>query len=1232
MKKRLMAIIMAMAMLLGSVAMLASCNETEDPTEENSSNETEAPADTGEGTNGTGESESGNESESGEESDTATPPVIIPDGGYSDGEEIKDGGISWDEEAFALLKNEIDESKAVEKTAAEMLALLCDKENVTDKSEGKVFKVTEPLVLTSNTKYYGNLSAVIAEGGIVIKDAEEIVIKELIIKGNITVENSKGITFFKLDLKSDEDGVVIDDKSSDISFKSCIINAEGTAIDTKADLVSVHQSYIVSDKGVVSSGDDLAIQNTHIKAETLGISTSGAYCTVKNNLIEGKKETVGVTFTKGSYNGLCALNVIKSAQASISVTEGYNCVVLLNSAIVIEGKNNTNLYVVENSLGGAIDLSDNNYLLCDANTFIVDGIAHPVTNSGNANFNGDNLHDVTARLEVGANEELLPHTNKELFVGMDRRSSVRDIANVKSYSFANYVRMMARQGNKVIVPPGAYSVSSALILDNTHSNTTLYAYGVYEEKNGIADNETKPSGTITETMGNIFRITGTNITVNGLTFGYDFQSSGQAYVLEKWTEGLNQFVRVIPSAGGYMGFANSDLDVFNTGIQICKGDMNYSWINGNFGYKYIGQEDDDSIVLQITNAKDVYDKIEPGDILGCRLEGENSQTLTLNGTNILIKDCVLYGYSAALAIVSSGADAKNVRLERLHNTSKPSPIIDKETYDRYKALEEKYGMKSDGDDPLADGAQGLEVYIDEQGRYRGSLPRWGSVDGTHITGAAQGTSATSTIFEHMVDDGSNQRASSSRIAGIHDNGDGTTTVYYKGSLAQVYFNRNTNLHGLTSAGPTNCPAFRAGDSIFAYNSDGVVLIEAPVLTAATRAGAIPEGTHVSHVDENGDCICDYSSCKAIMHYDQVNNGSGAIASDCKCDKCGVKVHTDYTSSTTYNGAGDGKCNYCQRNIVNNDGDGYDDYDKAYIIKDMAPAGQTVYNPGTSELSYKMVGTYNGKKYIITYKTSIMAVEVKTSDVNFDALQGFDLADNDYFMEEKIICDNVSLNSAGFTFDNVLMQNYHSRGILMKTRDSNVKNCTFRNVAITGMLLSIETTWGESSVPKNINIEKCIFDNTGHTHGQQANKTYSPIALRGLGDLANPGKVINENNLPCENINIIGNKFINTNNVFVMTIFDSKNVKIKDNIIECRTTVDANGNRVLDEKTGRAFYIERCINVEISGNKYVCGDDLIKTGAHIIAWDYKGLTGSDLYDADGNRYTNLPENKDDRPAS
>ena len=1158
MMKRLLSILLSLAMILGAFAALTACNDTEQDTESPTAEQSETSAPT--------EAPTDNETETGPETETDPPDL------YGNGDTVKDAGVQWNSDLFALKDNVIDESKAVEKSAAELYELL---KNKTALKEGEVYIVKEPLVLESNTRYYGNLASVIAEGGIVIKDVSEVVVKELIIKGNVTVENSTGITFFKVDVKGGSTGVSIDEKSEDVAFKNCRVSATDTAISSAADLLLIYRGYLCASNGIVSTGDELGMQDSMVIATKTGISSNGKYCTVKGNTIEVASDGIGIDYKADSYNGLIALNIIKDAQTSVKVANGFNCVVLLNSAINIIGENNVNLYVVENKLGGRIELNNNKYLLCDGNTSVNDGKDHAPVSLNNTEYNGDNLHDVNSREQYGAKEELLPHTNKDLFLGMERHSKVRDVSLTKSYTYNNYVRTMARQNTRVIVPPGAYITSDMLSLDATHSNTTIYAYGVYQEKDILYQALEIKSGN--------------NITVKGLSIGYTHQSAGQVYVLEKLD---NQKLRVVTNAGYINDFGKSNLDVFNSShCDIFFEDALEPWNNG-IGHNFIEKCDDGTMILQYTGSAKEFSTIGVGDILSSRLAGDNSRSIYLNGQNIKLKDCVLYGYSAALAIVSNGRGNSNIELERLHNTAHSGYLIDKETYDRYKELEAAYGAD-------------LEVYIDELGRYRGGLPRVGSVDATHINGGSVGVNATSCLFESMCDDGSNQRGTSSRLAGYHDNGDGTTTLYIKSTLSQTYYNIHVSKRQST-ASPSTTDTPMKGDRIFVYASNGHIAFEGNVLGDAVPMGSIPVCTtehteeghcclHMVHYDNNNDCICDDEYCKALMHYDLSTKGTGMR--DGLCDKCGTKVYSAYNSGDGYAGIGNGTCYVWKVTLADEDGDGLNDADGVPILTDMAQ--NAAYNESGSQLSFQIF--YNPS--IITYKCTIYKVTVKTDLVNFEAFEGYDVTDNDYFMNQKILVDNISMNSAGFVFDNVMIRNTRCRGILVKTVDATIKNCTFRNLGLTGVLLSVETVWGESTVPKNTVIQNCLFDNTGCCWGTSNNFKIAPIAIEGLGDLS--GMVtVSEDTLPCRNITIVGNKFMNISNNYCITLSAAQGITIKDNVFVARD--DDNINK----KYGRAIYISGCANINISGNTYsaVLEGDITKA---IIASNYRGLTGSDV---------------------
>ena len=990
---------------------------------------------------------------------------------YGNGAAIDAAGDLLDDEAYALSDRTFDRESAIEKSAAEIKEMLADK---TSMIEGAVYLVKEPIVLDSNdTKYYGNNAAIIAEGGIIIKDVNSVLIKELMIDGSITVENSTGVIIFRLCMTSSGIAINVDENSADVAIKSCRIKSDDTAIVIGADLSSIYQNYIIADKGIISTGDDMAMQSNIVAARSLGVSTSGAYCTVKNNSIEADTSGVAVELN-GSYNSLVALNNLTGAQMSISIKNVFNCSVILNSAIRIEGTDNKNLYIIDNSLGGAIELSSNNYLICDGNSFPRDGKSHPVVSLDNVNFNGDNMHDVNARLEVGADEDLLPHTNKDLFISMERRSKVRDLSLPKSYAFNGYVRNMAKSNGVVIVPPGVYSTTSTLNIQSTHAYTTVYAYGVYQEA--------------TKYIKNIDISGAPGVTVKGLTIGYSLQSAGQIQVLDLL--GDNQLL-VISSAGFTKEFGQLDSTRFSGGGYFYHPGSFTSWTEiGNWGsYTVVPGEDgslqneDGTFVIRIggKDAAKYYSLIEKGEVFTCRLNETNDRTISITSSKgVLFKDTVTYGYADALCFVLGGANTE-VEFYRHHNLAHSGYEIDKDTYDKYVALEEKYDVD-------------LEMRVDELGRYRGPDARIGSVDATHMASPSKGLTATSTLFENACDDAANQRGNSSSLHRVIDNGDGTLTIFYKDYVPETYVNSYIR-QGRTDIHPGHQTSnFLSGDRIFIYAS-------------------------------NGKIFCDTTTLSASTQY--------------------------------------------QTNV-------------------------TVY-----EKDYK----YNGQDLHLNWKSTIFAVKISKDAVDMSALDGYVLGQVSADMSNKIIVDNLSRNSVGFTFDNCMVRNNRGR-LVIKTRDAVVTNCTFTNNSMAGIVMSVESTWGESSVPNNIKVTKCLFDGTSKTFNYESNTKYAALAVEGLGS-GGVGKqvTVSEDTIPCKNITITDNVFKNVPNNYYVTVSAAQSVTINNNTFETRSTESS-------KRVGKSIYINGCMNVNISGNTYssYAKGDMTKV---IVVNNYMGLTGADV---------------------
>ena len=717
---------------------------------------------------------------------------------------------------------------------------------------------------------------------------------------------------------------------------------------------------------------------------------------IKNCTIDGDLRLNGVK------NCLVAQTKING---SIYIENCYNCVILLCDAFEIYAQDCKNLFVVGNNASGGVTFTENTHLIADRNTFAY------VMDVNNIAVNGDSVTDIYERAECGALRRLQPHTDKDLFVGMERESEI------DSLSLLDYLKTHLETDDVVIIPPGVYSVNSTINLEAPVSNKEIYAFGACIEMTDYTP---------------ILEIVGfENVNIYGLTLSYSRQSCGQIHILEQIDE---RTLLAVSAAGLDDEFGKTDSTRFSTSFNdVFRAGEIYPWGTINNGYD-IENNGDQTFTVTLKN---LVGEIHAGDAIVCRMGGANKHTLRINNsTNLHFTDLVIYGYAAALAVVG-GNKNNNVTFTRWHNTNKSAPIIDREDYYRYKYLEEQYGVN-------------LGVYIDGEGRYRGTTPLVGSVDATHVVGAVRGFDVTSSILESMVDDGSNQRSSSSRLAEVKDNGDGTTTLTYKGYLSEVYYRMNAYL--------CNCSPFENGDRIRVYNSRGVLICDTRTLSDAEIVG-----------------------------------------------------------------------------------------DHEFTIM-------------------------NTKGEPKTYQSKYRAVKVETSSVNFAALEGYDLSEDHYRMDNKVLVDNLSRNSCDFTFDNVTVQNTRSRGMLMKSTGVTARNCTFKNLAHTALYLSTEKEWGESTICSDITIQNCIVDHTGFINNYHWLPFLAPVSIVG------PESQVSRETLLCKNITVEGNRFLNNTNDYQITVDHAQNVSIKNNFF-------APGLYDNQTKPSKVILVRSSMDVEISDNGY-----------------------------------------------
>ncbi len=658
-------------------------------------------------------------------------------------------------------------------------------------SSNEQYVVSEPIVLTSGMTLRSNGATVIAEYGIEIKNTTDVRVEDLI-------------------LEAGKVGVKIDADSKNISFKNCKITAENA---------------------VISSGRDLTLQDCEINANNCGILSSGRYFIARGCKITA--ENIGIDMTEGSYNSMAAQNVIK-AKSSVLVSKSYNCVLVLNELENIACENNVHFYVIKNTLSGNLELKNNKYLIADRND-----VGGEVINENNSEINGNNLHDTEARAECGVMEELLPHTDLDQYTNMEIREHITDLDYTDAIGFTDYIISESSKKSIVIVAPGSYYTSKTTELKAENSNTEFYLYGA----NVCA---TFARGAIWKPFG------AHDLTVSGLTARNLHPTCGQADVLAVdyenkkliiaspagFTDGFHRLAPKDPNDVGY------NPDFLSTYHRKPDGSaLDAADIYGGIGTGHLQTVEDNGDGTLTANMREdtPIELIKAGDVFVTRLgfRGQNA-IHTVESMNIHYIDLTVFTLSNTTTnrVQRSG----NVTFERYHSSKPRGYKITKDTHDFYKALGEKYGLD-------------LGVYYDEEfGFYRGPDPIWGASSCMEVGEGYTGTRVVSSLLHSTCDDGSNQRGSSSRVAGMVKNDDGTYTVYYKGNLNSTYrwsvCRKNTT--GIAKLN-NECPTLEIGNVITAYTLDGRTLFKDAIVLTEPEMGS-PKDLHLLHTG-NGE-FCD----------------------------------------------------------------------------------------------------------------------------------------------------------------------------------------------------------------------------------------------------------------------------------------------------------------------------------------------------------------------------------------
>ena len=209
-------------------------------------------------------------------------------------------------------------------------------------------------------------------------------------------------------------------------------------------------------------------------------------------------------------------------------------------------------------------------------------------------------------------------------------------------------------------------------------------------------------------------------------------------------------------------------------------------------------------------------------------------------------------------------------------------------------------------------------------------------------------------------------------------------------------------------------------------------------------------------------------------------------------------------------------------------------------------------------------------YGMNQSVPVRSVTIDTKAINTEPLADYDLSLNTALDSQKVLIDNMNMASNGFVFDNCKFQNIRSRGLLIKSSEGKILNCTFRNIGMSCAAILYEIYWGESGVSEYVTVTRNLIDHSGYFKNQDR---YAPIAIEGLGSR------VDEDYLLYKNIEISHNVLLNRTTEYAVYINSARDVSVTHNSFGEYTDGDT------PEHFAKAVKIMGAMNIEISDNTY-----------------------------------------------
>lgn len=228
------------------------------------------------------------------------------------------------------------------------------------------------------------------------------------------------------------------------------------------------------------------------------------------------------------------------------------------------------------------------------------------------------------------------------------------------------------------------------------------------------------------------------------------------------------------------------------------------------------------------------------------------------------------------------------------------------------------------------------------------------------------------------------------------------------------------------------------------------------------------------------------------------------------------------------------------------------------------------------------------------KTEYVRVTVPKEGFDLETVGTYDL-ETELPSAPKIIVDNMSRASCGFVFDNMLIRYVRSRGLLIKTSNGIVRNCSFYKCGKGCIAILYEIQWGESGISEHLSIKNNYFEETGYLENLPR---YSPIAIEGLGS------EVSDEYLPYHDIVFEGNVSKNRGGTYAVFLNSARDIKLIGNDFGTRKGED-------EQNPMPSVYINSAKDIELSGNTYspylsdITEQVIMKKSIHVYGEDAGG---------------------------